>query len=72
MLQMDIVSGVGYDVIFFVEFGLVGMIFVFCENGISYNEIENVSFDDLVVGCVVLLWVMFKVFEVIVGGCLVV
>ncbi len=34
------------------------MIFVPCENGISHNEIENATFDDLAAGANVLLRAM--------------
>ena len=51
MPQMDIVSGAGHDAIFLAELGPAGMIFVPCENGISHNEIENASPDDLAAGC---------------------
>ncbi|MGV8248299.1 M20/M25/M40 family metallo-hydrolase, partial [Pseudomonas aeruginosa] len=50
MPQMDIVSGAGHDAIFLAELGPAGMIFVPCENGISHNEIENASPDDLAAG----------------------
>lgn len=55
---MDVVFGVGYDVIYVVCFVLVGMIFVFCKDGVFYNEIEDVCFEYLEVGCNVLLQVM--------------
>ncbi|CRX30040.1 allantoate amidohydrolase [Pseudomonas aeruginosa] len=44
------------------------MIFVPCENGISHNEIENASPDDLAAGCAVLLRAMLKASEAIAGG----
>ncbi|MEG0249036.1 MAG: Zn-dependent hydrolase, partial [Pseudomonas sp.] len=53
--HMDIVSGAGHDAIFLAELGPAGMIFVPCENGISHNEIENASPEDLAAGCAVLL-----------------
>ena len=60
MPQMDIVSGAGHDAIFLAELGPAGMIFVPCENGISHNEIENASPDDLAAGCAVLLRAMLQ------------
>ncbi len=68
MPQMDIVSGAGHDAIFLAELGPAGMIFVPCENGISHNEIENASPDDLAAGCAVLLRAMLKASEAIAGG----
>ena len=49
--HMDIVSGAGHDAIFLAELGPAGMIFVPCENGISHNEIENATPEDLAAGC---------------------
>jgi N-carbamoyl-L-amino-acid hydrolase len=56
--HMDIVSGAGHDAIFIAALGPAGMIFVPCEGGISHNEIENASPDDLAAGCAVLLRAM--------------
>lgn len=56
--HMDIVSGAGHDAIFIAELGPAGMIFVPCEGGISHNEIENATPDDLAAGCAVLLRAM--------------
>ncbi len=56
--HMDIVSGAGHDAIFLAELGPAGMIFVPCEGGISHNEIENASPEDLAAGCEVLLRAM--------------
>ncbi|KFE56438.1 Zn-dependent hydrolase [Pseudomonas syringae] len=56
--HMDIVSGAGHDAIFIAELGPVGMIFVPCEGGISHNEIENATPEDLGAGCAVLLRAM--------------
>lgn len=56
--HMDIVSGAGHDAIFVAELGPAGMIFVPCEGGISHNEIENATPEDLGAGCAVLLRAM--------------
>ena len=56
--HMDIVSGAGHDAIFIAELGPAGMIFVPCEGGISHNEIENATPEDLAAGCAVLLRAM--------------
>jgi N-carbamoyl-L-amino-acid hydrolase len=37
-----------------------GMIFVPCEDGISHNEIENATPDDIAAGCQVLLNAMLE------------
>jgi N-carbamoyl-L-amino-acid hydrolase len=56
--HMDIVSGAGHDAIFVAALGPAGMIFVPCEGGISHNEIENATPEDLAAGCAVLLRAM--------------
>ncbi|HEN8801043.1 allantoate amidohydrolase [Pseudomonas sp. CM27] len=66
--HMDIVSGAGHDAIFLAELGPAGMIFVPCENGISHNEIENATPDDLAAGCAVLLRAMLAASEAIARG----
>ncbi|MFJ4456045.1 Zn-dependent hydrolase [Pseudomonas sp. NPDC089392] len=66
--HMDIVSGAGHDAIFLAELGPAGMIFVPCENGISHNEIENATPDDLAAGCAVLLRAMLAASEAIASG----
>ncbi|MGV8919239.1 MAG: Zn-dependent hydrolase [Pseudomonas sp.] len=66
--NMDIVSGAGHDAIFLAELGPAGMIFVPCEGGISHNEIENASPDDLAAGCAVLLRAMLAASMAIAQG----
>jgi len=66
--HMDIVSGAGHDAIFLAELGPAGMIFVPCENGISHNEIENATPEDLGAGCAVLLRAMLAASEAIASG----
>ncbi|MFJ2982132.1 MULTISPECIES: Zn-dependent hydrolase [unclassified Pseudomonas] len=68
LAHMDIVSGAGHDAIFLAELGPAGMIFVPCENGISHNEIENATPDDLAAGCAVLLRAMLAASEAIASG----
>ena len=51
----DIVSGAGHDALYMAKVAPSGMIFVPCEDGISHNEIENATPDDLAAGCQVLL-----------------
>ncbi|CAG8865737.1 N-carbamoyl-L-amino-acid hydrolase [Pseudomonas fluorescens] len=68
LAHMDIVSGAGHDAIFLAELGPAGMIFVPCEGGISHNEIENATPQDLAAGCAVLLRAMLAASEAIAGG----
>jgi N-carbamoyl-L-amino-acid hydrolase len=51
----DIVSGAGHDAVYMAQVAPTGMIFVPCEDGISHNEIENATPEDLAAGCEVLL-----------------
>ena len=52
---MDIVSGAGHDACYVARVAPTGMIFVPCEGGISHNEIESATSEDLEAGCNVLL-----------------
>jgi len=51
----DIVSGAGHDAVYVARVAPAAMIFVPCEGGISHNEIENATPEDLSAGCNVLL-----------------
>jgi len=51
----DIVSGAGHDAVYVARVAPTAMIFVPCEGGISHNEIENATPQDLAAGCNVLL-----------------
>jgi N-carbamoyl-L-amino-acid hydrolase len=51
----DMVSGAGHDSCYVARVAPTAMIFVPCEGGISHNEIENATRDDLAAGCNVLL-----------------
>jgi N-carbamoyl-L-amino-acid hydrolase len=51
----DIISGAGHDAVYVAKVAPAGMIFVPCEDGISHNEIENATLEDLAAGCQVLL-----------------
>jgi beta-ureidopropionase / N-carbamoyl-L-amino-acid hydrolase len=51
----DIVSGAGHDAGYISRVAPVGMIFVPCADGISHNEIESATPEDLAAGCNVLL-----------------
>jgi N-carbamoyl-L-amino-acid hydrolase len=54
----DIISGAGHDACYLNRIAPTSMIFIPCENGISHNEIENASREDLAAGADVLLQVM--------------
>jgi N-carbamoyl-L-amino-acid hydrolase len=56
----DMVSGAGHDACYVARVAPTSMIFVPCENGISHNEIENATFDDLAAGANVLLRAMIQ------------
>jgi len=51
----DIVSGAGHDAVYLARVAPTAMIFVPCEDGISHNEIENATSQDIAAGCTVLL-----------------
>ncbi|MFE2007205.1 Zn-dependent hydrolase [Pseudomonas guariconensis] len=68
LAHMDIVSGAGHDAIFLAELGPAGMIFVPCEGGISHNEIENATPEDLAAGCAVLLRAILAASQAIASG----
>ncbi|MBO44438.1 MAG: Zn-dependent hydrolase [Rhodospirillaceae bacterium] len=56
----DIISGAGHDAMYVARIAPAAMIFVPCEGGISHNEIENATQDDLAAGCQVLLNAMLE------------
>lgn len=56
----DIVSGAGHDAVYMARVAPTAMIFVPCEDGISHNEIENATPEDLAAGCNVLLHAMLE------------
>ena len=51
----DIVSGAGHDAVYVARVAPTAMIFVPCEGGISHNESESATPEDLAAGCNVLL-----------------
>jgi len=51
----DIVSGAGHDAVYVARVAPTAMIFVPCEGGISHNETESATPQDLAAGCNVLL-----------------
>ena len=56
--NVDIISGAGHDACQVCAVAPTGMIFVPCEGGISHNESENATPEDLEKGCNVLLHAM--------------
>ena len=58
--HMDIVSGAGHDAVYVSRVAPTAMVFVPCEGGISHNELENATKDDLEAGCNVLLHAMLE------------
>jgi N-carbamoyl-L-amino-acid hydrolase len=53
--HQDIVSGAGHDAVYMARVTPTAMVFVPCAGGISHNEIEDASPDDLAAGCSVLM-----------------
>lgn len=51
----DIVSGAGHDAVYIARVAPTAMIFVPCEGGISHNELESATPEDVAAGCNVLL-----------------
>lgn len=52
---MDIVSGAGHDAVYLSRVAPTSMIFIPCEDGLSHNELENATKEDVVAGANVLL-----------------
>ena len=53
--SMEMFSGAGHDSVYVSRVAPASMIFVPCEGGLSHNEAENATPDDLEAGCNVLL-----------------
>src|SRR5262249_42023628 len=53
--HQDIVSGAGHDAVYMARVAPTAMVFVPCVGGISHNEIEDATPEDLTAGCNVLL-----------------
>ncbi len=51
----DLVSGAGHDAVYVARVAPTAMIFIPCEGGISHNELESATPEDLEAGCNVLL-----------------
>jgi N-carbamoyl-L-amino-acid hydrolase len=53
--HQDIISGAGHDAVYMARVAPTAMVFVPCVDGISHNEIEDATPEDLTAGCNVLL-----------------
>jgi len=58
LANMDMPSGAGHDAMHIARLCPTGMIFVPCERGISHNEAENATPQDLAAGARVLAEVL--------------
>jgi len=58
--HMDMISGAGHDSCYMAKIVPTAMIFVPCEEGLSHNEEEAATPDDLAAGCNVLLRTMVQ------------
>ena len=58
--NMEIISGAGHDACYISRVAPTAMIFVPCEDGISHNESESATPEDLAAGCNVLLYAMLE------------
>jgi N-carbamoyl-L-amino-acid hydrolase len=58
--NMEIISGAGHDACYVSRVAPTAMIFVPCEEGVSHNEAESATPDDLAAGCNVLLYAMLE------------
>lgn len=56
--HMPIISGAGHDACYMNRVAPTAMVFIPCENGISHNEVENATKEDVAAGCDVLLRAM--------------
>jgi N-carbamoyl-L-amino-acid hydrolase len=58
--HMELISGATHDAKYMADLYRAGMIFVPCENGVSHNEAESATPEDLVAGARVLAEVMIE------------
>ncbi len=56
----DMISGAGHDACYLARVAPTAMIFVPCEDGISHNEIENATKEDIAAGAEILLHAMLE------------
>ena len=60
MPSRPIISGAGHDAVYISNVAPAGMIFIPCEDGVSHNEIESATKNDVAAGCDVLLNAMVE------------
>ena len=58
--HMDITSGAGHDAGYINRVAPTAMVFVPCADGISHNEVESATAEDLAAGCTVLMRAMLE------------
>jgi len=58
--HMPAVSGAGHDAVYMARLAPAGMVFIPCKDGISHNEIEDVTPADITAGCNVLMHAMLE------------
>ena len=58
--NMEIISGAGHDACYISRVAPTAMIFVPCEDGVSHNEAESATPEDLAAGCNVLMYAMLE------------
>lgn len=58
--QMDILSGAGHDAMNVARVAPTGMIFVPCKDGLSHNEAESATAEDLAAGTQTLLYTLLS------------
>ncbi len=58
---MEIVSGAGHDAVYLARVAPTSMIFIPCEDGLSHNELENATKEDVFAGANVLLHAVLAV-----------
>ncbi len=58
--NMEIISGAGHDACYVSRVAPTAMIFVPCEEGVSHNEAESATPEDLAAGCNVLMYAMLE------------
>lgn len=56
----EMFSGAGHDSVHVASVAPTGMIFVPCKGGLSHNELESATPEDLTAGCNVLLHAMLR------------
>ncbi|WP_280189125.1 Zn-dependent hydrolase [Delftia sp. PS-11] len=63
--HMPAVSGAGHDAVYMARLAPAGMVFIPCKDGISHNEIEDATPQDIAAGCNVLMHAMLERAQVV-------